>query len=297
MGRRRRTESMPLQLHQHAILQREQLLEARHLRMGSGNGGRRAGRRRRYGRRLRDAGLGGRRGRLGCRTACRRRANSGRSGRSGRGGRLHTGCSGTGRGGRARWHLCDRTGWRNWRRLDGAGPRVATARATRRAGLWMRSSRRGRIRRAAYGRRGSFSGRGSASYGTGRRRRHGGGGRLCRQSTACLRPSGGGLGCRRTSRSRSRIRRAARRRGGGGFAFGHRPGRIECGNAQHGAELQKTRVAAHECRWVCVEDRPRGAAKHGPVVRPGGCRGDIRQRLPRFDRDLRRSRSRSRRSA
>ncbi len=165
--------------------------------------------------------------------------------------------------------------------------------------LRMRCSRGSGVRSAACGRRGSFSERGGARGRTGRRRRDGGGGRrrLRRRRTAGPCPRSGGRDLRCCGTGRSRARSAPRRRGNCALGFGHRSRCVECGNVQHGAQLQKARITSHECRGIRVEDGSRCSAQHGPVVRSGGRRGDIRQRLPGLDRHLRRSRGGSRRSA
>ncbi len=236
---------MLLQLHQHPVFQCEQLLEA-----GQRNAGLRS-RLRGGGRRSRlSPGCAGRRrstGRRCARRLTRRRLNraapdvraargSGRHGWAGDGCCGCCGCCRCGRSGRRSGSRCRRRRPCGCRAI-GAG-RGAGA---RRCGSRGRSTRCRRSR---------------AGHGVGRL--------SLRMRCTARRLRGNGASARRSSSCRGSGRRSGPRRR---TAHGKRARRVERGHIEHSAQLQATRIVAHERGRIRVEQRARRAGERGAIVR------------------------------
>lgn len=238
---------MLLQLHQHPVFQREQLLEA-----GQRNAGLRS-RLRGGGRRSRlSRGCAGRRrstGRRCARRLTRRRLNCAApdvraargSGRHGWAGDGCCGCCRCGRSGRRRGSRCRRRRPCGCRAI-GAG-RGAGAR---------RCGSRGRSTRC----RRSRAGHGGVRQRVGRL--------SLRMRCTARRLRGNGASARRSSSCRGSGRRSGPRRR---TAHGKRARRVERGHIEHSAQLQATRIVAHERGRIRVEQRARRAGERGAIVR------------------------------
>ncbi len=247
---------MLLQLHQHTILQREQLLEAgkRHARLRS---------RLRRSRSGRLSGRCARRGRSTSRRGARRFTCRGLDGAApdvcaarsgGRHGLARRGRSGRCRRGRSRRGSRSRCGHRCPSRC-GIGTSSSGTPARRcgsRCGCSCRTRRRGRAR-------------------------HGG----VRQ---CIRRLFLRMGRRR--RSSRRARRSRRRRGSGRCSRrrhatgGRRARRIERRHIEHGTQLQPVRIVAHERARIRVEQGACRTGKRGAIVRLRDVDRHVVERLP-----------------